>query len=104
MSLKILIPFNILQKSHAASFFFLMSEKSQMKDRNETPWEHPPVSFISSQMSIIHVYLFHLEYPRKILENDGKKLAKHLRNRGRPTETTWRKYKESKAARKNKGL
>ncbi|KXJ27318.1 Methyltransferase-like protein 17, mitochondrial [Exaiptasia diaphana] len=43
-------------------------------------------------------------YPRKLLENDGSKLAKHLRNRGRPTETTWKKYKQGRASRKNQDL
>ena len=34
-----------------------------------------------------------------MLENDGKKLARHIRNRGRPTEQTWQKYKESRRQR-----
>ena len=34
-----------------------------------------------------------------MLENDGKKLARHIRNRGRPTEETWQKYKESRRQR-----
>ena len=34
-----------------------------------------------------------------MLENDGKKLARHIRNRGRPTEQTWLKYKESRRQR-----
>ena len=33
------------------------------------------------------------------MENDGKKLARHIRNRGRPTEQTWQKYKESRRQR-----
>ena len=40
-----------------------------------------------------------IEFPRKVLENDGKKLARHIRNRGRPTEQTWQKYKESRRQR-----
>ena len=40
-----------------------------------------------------------IEFPRKVLENDGKKLARHIRNRGRPTEQTWQKYKESRRLR-----
>lgn len=39
------------------------------------------------------------KFPRKVLENDGKKLARHIRNRGRPTEQTWQKYKESRRQR-----
>lgn len=43
--------------------------------------------------------LYFLGFPKKVLENDGKKLARHIRNRGRPTEQTWQKYRESKRQR-----
>ena len=36
------------------------------------------------------------EFPKKLVENDGRKLARHIKNRGRPTEQTWQKYRESK--------
>ncbi|KAJ7374597.1 Methyltransferase-like protein 17, mitochondrial [Desmophyllum pertusum] len=39
------------------------------------------------------------KFPKKIVENDGRKLARHIRNRGRPTEQTWQKYRESKRQR-----
>lgn len=39
------------------------------------------------------------KFPRKVLENDGKKLARHIRNRGRPTDQTWQKYRESRRQR-----
>ena len=46
-----------------------------------------------------------LEFPSKHLVEDAVQLSKHLQNRGRPTERTWTKYKEAKAARKQlKGL
>jgi hypothetical protein len=41
-----------------------------------------------------------LEFPSKLLVEDAVQLSKHLQNRGRPTERTWTKYKEAKAARK----
>lgn len=34
------------------------------------------------------------EFPKKVIENDGRKLARHIKNRGRPTEQTWQKYRE----------
>ncbi|XP_028392721.1 methyltransferase-like protein 17, mitochondrial [Dendronephthya gigantea] len=40
------------------------------------------------------------KFPRKHLLEDAVQLSKHLQNRGRPTERTWAKYKEAKAARK----
>ena len=33
-------------------------------------------------------------FPKKVIENDGRKLARHIKNRGRPTEQTWQKYRE----------
>jgi len=39
------------------------------------------------------------KFPKKVVENDGRKLARHIRNRGRPTEQTWQKYRESKRQR-----
>jgi len=41
--------------------------------------------------------IFCKRYPKKSLTEDGQKIALHLRNRGRPTEQTWKKYKDSKA-------
>eukprot|EP00794_Sanderia_malayensis_P019179 gene19179-21101_t len=38
---------------------------------------------------------FYKKHPAKVLTADGKQLARYLRNRGRPTERSWRKYKES---------
>ena len=43
------------------------------------------------------------EYPKNILEKDGLKLAKHLKNRGRPTERTWKKFKEARTTVKARG-
>ncbi|KAK2550969.1 Methyltransferase-like protein 17 [Acropora cervicornis] len=34
------------------------------------------------------------KFPKKVIENDGRKLARHIKNRGRPTEQTWQKYRE----------
>ena len=42
---------------------------------------------------------FFSEFPKKVVESDGRKLARHIRNRGRPTEQTWQKYRESKRQR-----
>ncbi|KAM7446109.1 Methyltransferase-like protein 17 [Porites harrisoni] len=39
------------------------------------------------------------KFPKKLVENDGRKLARHIKNRGRPTEQTWQKYRESKRRR-----
>ena len=32
-------------------------------------------------------------HPKRRLTEDGLRLSKHLRNRGRPTNSTWAKYK-----------
>lgn len=37
--------------------------------------------------------LFYKGKPRKQITNDGLRLFRHLRNRGRPSHTTWTKYK-----------
>ena len=47
---------------------------------------------------IFNISLF-AEFPKKVVENDGRKLARHIRNRGRPTEQSWQKYRESKRQR-----
>ncbi|XP_068723173.1 ribosome assembly protein METTL17, mitochondrial-like [Montipora capricornis] len=39
------------------------------------------------------------KFPKKVVENDGRKLARHLKNRGRPTDQTWQKYRESRRQR-----
>lgn len=39
------------------------------------------------------------KFPKKVVENDGRKLARHIKNRGRPTEQTWQKYRESRRQR-----
>ncbi|KAL9974785.1 hypothetical protein ACROYT_G011868 [Oculina patagonica] len=39
------------------------------------------------------------KFPKKVVENDGRKLARHIKNRGRPTEQTWQRYRESKRQR-----
>jgi hypothetical protein len=58
---------------------------------------------VCQSVGIIYLFGNYVGYPRNMLENDGRKLSKHLRNRGRPTEMTWKKYQESKAAKKLKG-
>ena len=50
----------------------------------------------TSTQFILH---FLPEFPKKLVENDGRKLARHIKNRGRPTEQTWQKYRESKRRR-----
>ncbi|XP_031555967.1 methyltransferase-like protein 17, mitochondrial [Actinia tenebrosa] len=71
------------------------------KDKNAPGLFHLPTIHLPKQLDTnLKEYL--KRYPRKMLENDGRKLSKHLRNRGRPTEMTWKKYKESKASKRLK--
>ena len=56
------------------------------------------------QELVINSIDFLAGYPKKSLTEDGQKIALHLRNRGRPTEQTWKKYKESKAKVSIQGL
>ena len=43
---------------------------------------------------LTHYFICFVEFPKKVIENDGRKLARHIKNRGRPTEQTWQKYRE----------
>ena len=38
-------------------------------------------------------YFSYLVHPRKRITEDGQRLSRHLKNRGRPVNTTWTKYK-----------
>ena len=54
--------------------------------------------FCCKLLSKLGLYPF-VEFPKKVVENDGRKLARHIKNRGRPTEQTWQKYRESRRQR-----
>ena len=48
-------------------------------------------------------------HPKRRLTEDGLRLSKHLRNRGRPTNSTWTKYKaqggcDGKKVERNSGI
>ena len=59
-----------------------------------------PLFFFHEQTSICTLisytiyFICYVEFPKKVIENDGRKLARHIKNRGRPTEQTWQKYRE----------
>lgn len=57
------------------------------------------VCYQHHEPSLFFILHFLPEFPKKLVENDGRKLARHIKNRGRPTEQTWQKYRESKRRR-----
>ena len=63
------------------------------------PKEEDRVNLICYQHKLSFFLHFLPEFPKKLVENDGRKLARHIKNRGRPTEQTWQKYRESKRRR-----
>lgn len=63
------------------------------------PKEGDRVNLICYQHKLSFFCIFLPEFPKKLVENDGRKLARHIKNRGRPTEQTWQKYRESKRRR-----
>ena len=63
------------------------------------PKEGDRVNLMCYQHKTQFILHFLPEFPKKLVENDGRKLARHIKNRGRPTEQTWQKYRESKRRR-----
>ena len=74
------------------SFLNLLSKRAECFQMSNPFFFHEQTSICTS----ISYTLFHwfVEFPKKVIENDGRKLARHIKNRGRPTEQTWQKYRE----------
>lgn len=60
--------------------------------------------FFHSLLSFFKDDTFILEYPKKSLTEDGQRLAKHIRNRGRPANSTVKKEKNSDNNIKTEGM